>query len=91
MPTPSPMQPLGFPLLVTVPMLRPVAACAGTAVLRRRAHDNRASAKGHSLQTGHHHRTFGSVSFTCSEPLCMACFQSFVADQLVPAQGGAAA
>eukprot|EP00878_Enallax_costatus_P029299 GHUV01031750.1.p1 GENE.GHUV01031750.1~~GHUV01031750.1.p1 ORF type:complete len:385 (+),score=108.45 GHUV01031750.1:933-2087(+) len=61
----------------------------GMAAVRRRTHGNATAGNstGNTHQSAHHHNSFGSVSFTASEPLCMACFQTFVADELVPAQG----
>lgn len=35
----------------------------------------------------HTHSNFCSVSFSAAKPLCMACFQKCVADQLLPATG----
>jgi hypothetical protein len=35
----------------------------------------------------HSHSSFGSVSFTCNTPLCMACFQACVAQHLLTARG----
>lgn len=39
----------------------------------------------HTPHTPHSHSSFVSVSFSSSAPLCMACFQAFVSQSLLPA------
>jgi len=68
---------------------QPQAAMGSSSVHHHHQHQ-------HHPHSGHHphngttrpiHSGFCTVSFTSSTPLCMACFQSYAADQLVTATG----
>eukprot|EP00879_Flechtneria_rotunda_P032504 GHRR01035720.1.p1 GENE.GHRR01035720.1~~GHRR01035720.1.p1 ORF type:complete len:581 (+),score=283.94 GHRR01035720.1:1040-2782(+) len=59
------------------------AAPAGTAA----SSSDLAQHQRHQKQQRHDHTGFASVVFSCELPLCMACFQAYVAQQLVPATG----